>query len=400
MCATCVQASPRFEYEDPKSPFRPIMPTVARISVERPRTHRATRKTQQIPSTTAQCMDEVLPKLLDVIFNKHPAFVEDREKSKLLLGLHDRLVRSSYALRARDDKDVITYKPRNGDELGNVRRGAISFCAELGLQLLSDQTIGSICLQSGIADPNDPTELRICNEIVIHVQERNPLGPIAVVRRIAGELKSHWLESAGFNSRLLSGLDCTVFDCVVVVLSPFGVVREDLPGLRWGSPVAGVKNIRRRFFANNPDLTGEINQTEYPERFQKMTYSQLNELRLEIKGRMSRANMIAWRLDGYRHVPEFRSLTLQEVGERCFPFMTLPIFDRAGIEEKAEASSACRWSAFSEGPPTLPLLWQRETNPTNTARPISSLPCSIANSPSPRSNMSVTSAPRSMPVSR
>ena len=130
------------------------------------------------------------------------------------------------------------------------------------------------------------------------------------------------------DSRLLSGLHCTVFDCVVRALSPFGIVREDLSGLRWGTPASGIKNIRRRFFANNPDLTAEINQTEYPKRFQRMTYSQLSELRRKIKKRMSRANMIAWRLDGYRHVRQFRSLTLQEVGERCFPFMTLPLFDR------------------------------------------------------------------------
>jgi hypothetical protein len=280
-------------------------------------------------------MAEVLPRLLEIIFNKHPALAKDREKGKFLLGLHERLGRSSYALGVKGDKDVITYRPRSGDDLGSIRRGALALSTDLGLQLLTDQTIGNIFLQSRITNPNDPAKLQVCDEIVIHVQERSSLGPVAEVRRIAGGLKSHWLESAGFNSRLLRGLNCTVFDCVVMALSPFGVVREDLSGLRWGTPVSGVKNIRRRFFANNPDLTSEINQTEYPERFRTMTYCQLNELRLEVKGRFSRANMIAWRLDGYRHMREFRSLTLQEVGEKCFPFMTLPIFQRVGMEENA-----------------------------------------------------------------
>jgi hypothetical protein len=298
----------------------------------------AARKIQEAPSHPAQSMVEVLPRLLEIIFAKHPAFVEDPEKGKFLLGLRDRLARSSYTLGVKDDKDIIAYRPRRGDELGSIRRGALSFSTELGLQMLTDQTIGNISLQNRITDPNDPAELQLCNAIVIHVQERNPSGPIAEVRRIAGRLNSHWLESAGFNSRLLRGLNCTVFDCVVMALSPFGVVREDLPGLRWDTPASGIKNIRRRFFANNPDLTSEINQTEYPERLHRMTYAQLRELRTEINGRMSRANMIAWRLDGYRHVREFRSLILQEVGERCFPFMTLPIFPRVGMEARAAHS--------------------------------------------------------------
>jgi hypothetical protein len=298
----------------------------------------AIRQAQTLPCQPAQGLGDVLPRLLEILFNKHPAFAGDQEKGQFLLGLHERLSRSSYSLAVKNDKDVVAYRPRSGDELGCIRRGALSFSTELGLQLLTDQTIGNICLQSGLTDPNDPAELQACHEIAIHVQERNSSGPIAEVRRIAGELKSHWLESAGFNSRLLRGLNCTLFDCVVLALSPFGVVREDLPGLRWDSPATGVKNIRRRFFASNPDLTSAINQTEYPERLHRMTYAQLSELRLEIRGRMTRANLIAWRLDGYRHVREFRALPLQALAEKCFPFMTLPIFNRVATEPRAGQS--------------------------------------------------------------
>jgi hypothetical protein len=275
---------------------------------------------------------------LDTIFGKLPELVNDHEKSAFFLGLHKRLSRSSYALGAKDDKQVITYRPKSNDEMGNIRRGAISFSAELGLQLLADQTIGTISLQSGISNPNDPAELRACKEIVIYVRERDPWCPITEVRRIAEGLRSHWLESAGFNSRLLSGLQCTVFDCVVRVLSPFGIVREDLPGLRWTTPASGIKNIRRQFFTNNPDLIAEINQTEYSNRFQKISYSQLCDLRQKINERVTRANMIAWRLDGYRHVHEFRSLTLQEVAAMCFPFMALPLFHRFRKEEMLGSS--------------------------------------------------------------
>jgi hypothetical protein len=49
----------------------------------------------------------------------------------------------------------------------------------------------------------------------------------------------------------------------------------------------------------------------------------LDELRLRIAKRMTRANFVAWRIDGYRNVAEFRELSLQEVGERCFDFPTL-----------------------------------------------------------------------------
>ena len=291
--------------------------------------------------------EEVLPRLLEVLFRKHPAL--DGAKAEFLLDLHARLSRSPYALRVGDDKDVVAYRPRNGDDLGGIRRGAISFSTELGLQLLTDQTMSNIALQNGITDPSDPAKLQGHNEIVIHVQERTPTGPIAEVRRIAGDLKSHWLESAGFNSRLLRDRNCTIFDCVVIALCPFGVVREDLPGLRWDTTLAGVKNIRRRFFANNPDLTSAINQTEYPERFRRMSCRQLNDLRLEIRGRMRRANIIAWRLDGYRHVREFQSLSLQQVGERCFPFMTLPILDRldqaANLTPKSLSLRSCSLSA-------------------------------------------------------
>jgi len=304
-----------------------IMPTVTRLSLERVGSDHAVRTTQQPRLFPIRCVEDVLPKLLDTIFGKLPEFIGDHEKSAFLLALHERLSRSSYTLGAKDDKNVLTYRPKGNDEIGNIRRGAISFSTDLGLQLLSDQTIGTISLQSGLSDPTDPAQLRSCREIVIHVQERDPYGPIAEVTRIAEELRSHWLESAGFNSRLLRGLNCTVFDCVVMALSSFGIVREDLPGLRWGTPASGIKNIRRRFFTNNPDLTAEINQTEYPDRLQRMSASQLGELRRKVKHRMTRANIKAWRLDGYRHVRQFRSLTLQEVAERCFPFMTLPIFE-------------------------------------------------------------------------
>ena len=162
------------------------------------------------------------------------------------------------------------------------------------------------------------------------MQGRDSLGPVAEVKRLASGLNSHWLEHAGFNSHFSDG---TIFDCVVRALSPFGVVREDLPRLIWRTPADGVRNIRRKFFANNQDLTREINQAEYPERFREMAPAQLDELRQKVKRRFTRANLIAWHIDGYRNVREFRGLSLPAVGERCFPFMTDPMFDRARMEE-------------------------------------------------------------------
>jgi hypothetical protein len=159
--------------------------------------------------------------------------------------------------------------------------------------------------------------------VIFHVQERDAHGPIAEVRRIAGTLRSHWLESVGFNCRLLAGSDHTLFDSVAVALSPFGVVREDLPRLIWLTPVDGIRNIRRRFFLNNPDLLSEIVQAECPARLRMLSRRWLDELRLRIAKRMTRANFVAWRIDGYRNVAEFRGLSLQEVGERCFDFPTL-----------------------------------------------------------------------------
>lgn len=294
------------------------MTTITRTSMGGVRTVQEARKAQQHPIS----VDHLLPKLLDIIFTKHPEFVGHPEKSKFFLDLHARLSHSRYALEVKDDKNVISYSPKWGDGIKAIRRGADSFASQLGLELLTDETVDIISWQNGISDPYDMAQLRSCEKIVIYVQERDPLGPIAEVRRLAGGLNSHWLEHAGFNSHLLKGSNCTIFGCVVRALAPFGVVREDLPRLIWRTPADGIRNIRRKFFANNQDLTREINQAEHLERLRKMPSSQLDGLRLRIRQRMTRANFIAWKIDGYRNVKEFQGLSLQEVGERCFPFMT------------------------------------------------------------------------------
>ncbi|MBN3033263.1 MAG: hypothetical protein JW873_04130 [Candidatus Saganbacteria bacterium] len=263
---------------------------------------------------------------MNIIFCKHPEFVENPRQSKFFLDLHAQLSHSSYPLEVKDDKNVITHSPKWGDGIKAIRREANCFANQLGLGLLTDQTVDIISLQNGISDPYDLAQLRSCEKIVIYVQEQNPLGPIAKVRQIAAGSNSHWLESAGFNSRLLKGTDCTVFDCVVRALAPFGVVREDLPRLVWRTPAAGIRNIRRKFFLHNPDLTAEINEAECPARLRKMPPSQLKDLRSRIAERMTRANFIAWKIDGYRNVKGFRGLSLQEVGELCFPFMADHVF--------------------------------------------------------------------------
>jgi hypothetical protein len=272
---------------------------------------------------TSNPIQEVTPRLLNVIFRKHPDYVARPQRGEYFLGLHRHLSRASYVLGVRDGKDVVTYRPKPGDELNAIRRGAISFAGDLGLRLLPDQTRANVSLQSGINALGDPATLRLCKEVVFHVQERDAHGPVAEVRRIAGTLRSHWLESVGFNCRLLAGSGRTIFDSVAIALSPFGVVREDLPHLIWLTQSDGIKNIRRRFFLNNPDLLREIVQAEYPARLQMMPLRWLDELRLRIAKRMTRANFVAWRIDGYRNVAEFRGLSLQEVGGRCFDFRTV-----------------------------------------------------------------------------
>lgn len=279
----------------------------------------ATRSTPR----ASDSVQDVTQRLLNVIFRKHPEYLASPERGENFLGLYRQLRRASYALGVRDGKDVVTYRPKTGDELNAIRRGAISFAGDLGLHLLTDQTRANVSLQSGISNSGDPAALRTCKEVIFHVRERDANGPVAEVRRIAGSLRSHWLESVGFNCRLLAGSGHTIFDAVAMALSPFGVVREDLPRLIWLTQVDGIKNIRRRFFLNNPDLLGEIVQAEYPARLRMMPRFWPDELRLKIAKRMTRANFVAWRIDGYRNVAEFRGLSLQEVGERCFDFKTI-----------------------------------------------------------------------------
>ncbi len=267
-------------------------------------------------------IESVLPRLVKVIFCKHPQYAAAPGKSGYLLDLHARHSASRFTLAAKDGKDVLLYRPQRNDDLHGIRRGAVDFAGELGLQLLKDQTIGVISLQSGIADANEPIDPQAGTQVIIHVQERDPDGPVAEVRKLAGGLHSHWLESAGFNSRLLKGLDLTIFGAVSLALAPFGVTREDLPGLVWRTPADGIRNIRRRLLVNNPDLVCEINQAEYPGRLRQMSPAQLGQLRLKLGQRLTRENVRAWKIDGYRHVPQWRWLPPGGLGEICFPFMS------------------------------------------------------------------------------
>jgi hypothetical protein len=288
-----------------------------------------TRLTSFKPKTVA----DLLPIARELILCDHPHLVQRPEKSVYLSAVSARLLRSSYTLAVRDDKDIITYRLKSGEGLAHARAGAVLFATELGLSLLPDQTTGTIALQSGISDPGDPKQMASGREIVIHCYNPQFSGPINEMRILMGDIYSRGLESSGFNHRWLKPFACTMFDCVAMAFAHFGVVREDLPGLNWTT--SGVKIIRRRFLSTNPDLVTGINQTEYPQRLPRISYRELNELRLKVKRRFTMANLTACRLLGFNNAPDFRGLSLPEIAERCFPFMILPMFDRVRQEEKA-----------------------------------------------------------------
>jgi hypothetical protein len=280
----------------------------------------------------AHTLESLLPILRNIIFSSHPYFIAHPERRTHLTGLSVWLSRSSYALGVKDDKDVIVYKLKEGEDLAHARQGAVLFATDLGLRLLPDQMVGAIALQSGIDEPTQPQPGR---EIIIYYHQVCAFGPVGEIRGVMRNLSTGWLRTV-FDPRWLRGLDCTLFDAVVKAFSLFGIVRTDLPGLTWGiSAASDISHVRRRFLANNPDLIAGLNQTEYPERFNRMSRRQLIELRQKTLRRMTEDNMGLWRLNSYDYAPTFKALSLKEIAEKCFPFMTDPIFDCLRLEEGA-----------------------------------------------------------------
>ena len=92
----------------------------------------------------ARKAEQLLPKLLDIIFTKHPAFVKEPEEGRSLLDLHGQLSHSLYTLGVKDGKDLIAYRPKSGDDLDNIRQGAIFFANDTVLLSALSVSLGIV----------------------------------------------------------------------------------------------------------------------------------------------------------------------------------------------------------------------------------------------------------------